>query len=405
MPLSHHGALKPSFCFVLLLGSVLVVSLPKVVFSHDGHGHSHSLVKVVAQPKSGSDLAKSSLFRVGETTYRWEHRESMGQQPEAMIAAAKGRLHNNADQDRVTKEVVTVVNGYGLVALDAQLEQWQLVEDQDPFFAGGMNAHGTDCFLLGGESFWAFASTNTRQVVISNRGQIVGTLGSPTGTEFDNDAINKYYAGGGAFVPCDVVYAPKAESLIVVTGYAPGDYALTAKIVDGEWTWTGAAWGGKENRGGIFSTAHGVEVTMINDQEVIEVASRAHGRVFGFDASGQRFALPGANEGGHIQLPARSNPCNLAHVGSEMFLPLLNPLADSHGVAPVLVISEGEPVGRLVPADYEGLEFMHHMHGFCPVQQDGKLFGIALSWPNGGENKQGKRNDGRIAIFEAVEVK
>lgn len=407
MPLSPQRSLKPLFRYrlPLVLGSVFFASSPMVVQSHEGHDHSHSLVKVTTQSKSDSEMAKSSVFQVGEKTYRWEHREAMGKQPEAMIAAAKGRLHNNADQDLITKEIVTVVNGYGLVSLDAEMSQWKLLEDQDPLFAGGMNAHGTDCFVSGGESFWAFASTNTRQVVISNRGQIVGKLGTPTGTEFDNDSINKYYADGGSFVPCDVVYAPKAESLIVVTGYAPGDYALTAKMIDGAWTWSGAAWGGKENRGGMFSTAHGVEVTTINDEEVIEVASRAHGRVFGFDASGQLLALPGAKKGDYIQLPAKSNPCNLSHVGDEMFLPLLNPLADSNGVAPVLVISDGEPVGRLVPAEYEGLEFMHHMHGFCPVQRDGKLFGIVLSWPNGGENKRGKRNDGQIAIFEAVEVK
>ncbi|MCM2369830.1 NHL repeat-containing protein [Aporhodopirellula aestuarii] len=369
--------------------------------AHEGHDHSATQLTAASE----GPVAMSSTFQVGDKTYRWEHRNDLGAQPEKMVAAAKGGLHNNADQDPQTKEIVTVVKSYGLVTLDPEMKAWRLVEDQDPHFAAGMNSHGTDCFEFNGESLWAFASTNTGEVVITKRGEILAKLSKPEGTEFANEKINQYYANGGKFVPCDVVFAPEAQALIVVTGYAPGDYALTAKNVDGSWQWTGAAWGGKENEGGPFSTAHGVEVNTIGGNEVVEVASRSHGRIYGFTADGEMVAMPGAGDGKYIQLPPRSNPCNIANHGDELFLPLLNPLADSNGVAPVLIISDGKPVGRLVPAEYEGLNFMHHMHGFIAIEHDGQLFGIALSWPNGGENSKGKRNDGQIAIFEAVEVK
>ncbi|MCC9655026.1 hypothetical protein [Rhodopirellula halodulae] len=387
-------------CFVpAFLAGLLCSGIANTGVAHEGHEHSS---ETLVAKSSATDPNLPSTFQIGDVTYAWKHRADLGQQSDALAAAAKGGLHNNADQDPVTKEVVTVVSRHGLVALDAELKSWSLVENQDPKFAEGMNSHGADCFLFNDESYWAFASTNTGEVVLSKRGEVVAVLTSPKGGEFENETINRYYADGGKFAPCDVVFAPEAESLIVVTGYAPGDYALTAKFVDGNWKWTGAAWGGKTSQGGPFATAHGVEVTTIDGDEVIEVASRAHGRVYGFDAKGEMQKLPGTSEEKFIQLPPRSNPCNLALFGNEMYLPLLNPLADSNGVAPVLIVADGKPVGRLVPADYDGLQYMHHMHGFCAVERDGKLFGIALSWPNGGENQKGKRNDGQIAIFEAV---
>ncbi|QEG00386.1 hypothetical protein Mal15_44560 [Stieleria maiorica] len=383
---------------------LLAVCFVGAVDAHEGHdhgSHDHSASQLTAKVDP-ADAAMSSKFQIGEITYRWEHRDDLGKQSDEMIAAAKGGLHNNADQDLKSDEIVTVVSGFGLVALDAELKAWKRVENQDPKFAAGMNAHGADCFLFNDESLWAFSSTNTSEVVISKRGEVLAVLTSPKGGEFDDERINQYYADGGKFAPCDVVFAPEAQSLIVVTGYAPGDYALTAKPVDGTWKWTGAAWGGKTNQGGPFATAHGVEVSRVNGAEVVEVASRAHGRVYGFNTYGEMIRMPGASKENFIQLPPRSNPCNLSLLGDQMYLPLLNPLADSNGVAPVLIVSEGKPVGRLVPAEYEGLQYMHHMHGFCAVERDGKLFGIALSWPNGGENQKGKRNDGQIAIFEAV---
>ncbi|MFG0289731.1 MAG: hypothetical protein ACF8CQ_16240 [Rhodopirellula sp. JB044] len=382
----------------VLVAGLIAGSFASDSNAHEGHDHSATQLTATAE----AEATTSSTFQIGEKTYRWEHRADLGQQSDKMMAAAKGGLHNNADQDLKTNEIVTVVSRFGLVALDAEMKEWTLVEDQDPKFASGMNSHGADCFVVDDESYWAFASTNTGEVVISKRGEIVGVLKSPKGGEFDDDTINKYYSDGGRFAPCDVVYAPEAQSLIVVTGYAPGDYALTAKNVDGTWQWTGAAWGGKTSQGGPFATAHGVEVGTIDGDEVVEVASRSHGRIYGFTADGEMIQMPGGTEEKFIQLPPRSNPCNLSLHGDEMYLPLLNPLADSNGVAPVLIVADGKPVGRLVPAEYDGLQYMHHMHGFCAVERDGKLFGIALSWPNGGENKNGKRNDGQIAIFEAV---
>jgi hypothetical protein len=112
--------------------------------------------------------------------------------------------------------------------------------------------------------------------------------------------------------------------------------------------------------------------------------------------------MPGSNSGYYIQLPPGSNPCNISHRGQSVFLSLLNPLPQTKTAA-VMVVQDGKPAGFLTPGTHQSLSFMRHMHGFCPVEQNGKLFGIVLSWPNGGENQRGIRNDGQIAIFEAVE--
>ncbi|MCO8123265.1 hypothetical protein NHH03_16065 [Stieleria sp. TO1_6] len=385
--------------------SSTTLSLVSAHEGHDhGHAHSHAAPSTETLVFMASEKESGNSFVANGKTYRWEHRAELGKQSEAMVAAAKGGLHNNADQDLTTNEIVTVVSGHGLVTLDPKLTAWTLVADQDEAFAGGMNAHGADCFVMDGKPYWAFASTNTGEIVVSERGKIVSRLSTPAGTEFNNPTVNQYFADGGKFTPCDVVYLPQAKSLVVVIGYTQGDFALSAQYVDGQWQWGGPAWGGKTNAGGPFSTAHGVQVISVDDKEVVEIASRGHARIYGYTDTGSMIRMPGADKQYYIELPERSNPCNLSHHGSQLFLPLLNPLPDTSGVAPVLVVKDGKPVGRLVPAEYSGLQYMRHMHGFCPVERDGKLFGVVLSWPNGGENQAGKRNDGQIAVFEAVEV-
>ncbi|WP_146594497.1 hypothetical protein [Novipirellula galeiformis] len=389
--------------FSRLVFCVILACVAGIAFdglAHEGHDHPSSTKHAVA----GGDLATAAnSFEANGKTFSWKHRADLGKQSDAMIAAAKGGLHNNADHDRTTNEIVTVVAKYGLVTLDSELKEWKLVEGQDPVFAGGMNAHGADCFVMDGKSYWAFASTNTGEIVVSQRGNVVAKLGTPKGNEFDNPTVNAYFTAGGKFTPCDVVYLPKAKRLVVVIGYAPGDYALSAEFRDGRWQWGGPAWGGKETKGGPFSTAHGVQVATEGGQEIVEVASRAHGRIFAFTANGAQIQMPGASQAYFVELPNGSNPCNISHQGASMFLPLLNPLSMTNGLAPVLMMEGGKPSGSLIPATYDELEFMHHMHGFCPVEKDGKLYGVVLSWPNGGENARGKRNDGQIAIFEAVE--
>ncbi|WP_417749700.1 hypothetical protein [Rosistilla oblonga] len=381
----------------------LLFCLSREAVAHEGHDHGTS--KKAGSAAAAAADSTQNTFEANGKSYVWKHRPDLGKQSEAMIAAAKGGLHNNADRDSSTGEIVTVVAKHGLVTLDPEMKEWTLVEGQDPLFAAGMNAHGTDCFMIDDQSYWAFSSTNTGSVVVSQRGKVIAQLTQPKGDEFDNPTVNAYFAAGGRFTPCDVVYLPVAKRLVVVIGYAPGDFALSAEIRDGKWQWGGPAWGGKEQVGGVFSTAHGVQVATEAGQEIVEVASRSHGRVFAFTSSGAQIKMPGADAKYYLDLPKGSTPCNISHIGSSMFLPLLNPLASTKGLAPLLVMDGGKPSGMLVPATYETLGYMHHMHGFCPVERDGTLYGVVLSWPNGRENAAGKRNDGQIAIFEAVEQK
>jgi hypothetical protein len=262
-----------------------------------------------------------------------------------------------------------------------------------------------DCFTLDGQAWCAAASTNTREVVLFRGGQIVAKLGQPVGNEFDDPTANRYYADGGSFVPCDVVWLPESEKLIVVTGYSAGDFALSASRKDGVWQWTGAAFGGSVKGGGLLSTGHGIEVDRLDNREIVQIASRSHGRIFGFTPDGALVKLPNsANNEYHVQMPTGSTPCDIAIEGSKSFVPLLNKLSDFPLAAPVIVLEDNRPVGSLVPAAFEGLQFMRHMHGIRTVVVDDNLYAVVLSWPNGGENAKGDRNDGRIAIFEAVPV-
>lgn len=363
---------------------------------HDGagdHDHEHG--------DHAANVTDNGFLR-GDAAYRWIHRDDLGKQNDELVEAARRHLHNSADEDVTTGEVVTVVGNYGLITLDKDLGQWSLVPDQDPVFAAGMNSHGADCFVRDGQSFWVFASTNTNTVVVSQRGKVIAKLEKPTGDEFDNDYANSYYAGGGGFTPCDVTYIASTDSLMVVTGYSAGDFAVTAKYSDGQWKWSGVAFGGKTSMGGPFATAHGIDVPKTSGATVVEIASRSHGKLYAFTPEGAQVKLTGSEDGNYvIDLPQGSRPCDVCTVDSLRFVPLLDALPGTNN-APVLVLNGSRTAGQLVPADYEGLQYMRHMHGLRMVQRDGKLFAITLAWPNGGENKAGNRNDGRLAIFEAV---
>ena len=385
--------------------SLIVFGFSQDVLAHEGHEHDDSALDATTSVAGEDREATPNSFTANGKSYAWKHRPDLGKQSDQLIKAAKGGLHNSADQDLKTKEIVTVVAKHGLVALDAELQQWKLVEGQDKAFAGGMNSHGADCFLLDDESYWAFASTNTGEVVVSQRGKIVANLTKPKGTEFDNPTVNKYFRLGGKFTPCDVVYLPVAKRLVVVIGYAPGDFALSAELQDGQWKWGGPAWGGKEKVGGLFSTAHGVEVTTVADQEVVEVASRAHGRLFAFTSDGAQIKMPGADKEYYLGLPKGSTPCDISHARSSLFVPLLSGAPKGKDPASVLVLENGKVSGSLTPATYEDLAYMLHMHGFCAFEKDGKLFGVVLSWRAKRQHNNGDLNDGRIEIFEAVEQK
>ncbi len=381
---------------VLFLTAIALTTAPALAHEGDhgpGADHAHA-------PSAANQF---TMHIDGETkAFDWIHRDDLGQQDEALIDAARGGLHNSADEDDTTGEVVTVVAKYGLVTLDRDLKAWSKVDGQDEIFAGGMNAHGADCFVRGGQSHWVFASTNTRQIVLASRGKVLAVLEAPEGDEFDHPTANAYYAGGGAFVPCDVVYEPSTDSLLVVTGYSAGDFVVTAQFDGDSLAWGGPAFGGKSNLGGPFATAHGIDLVGPMQPSVLQIASRSHGKLFGFTPGGAEVKLDGSPEGQyHIDLPAGSTPCDVRSVESTRFIPLLNALPEADNAA-VMVLRDGKPAGQLIPADYEGLQYMRHMHGISVVSRGGKLFLVALTWPNAGENKAGKRNDGQIAIFEAV---
>lgn len=388
----------------LCLFAMNVCWIAAIAEAHDGHENQESAVEnaTPAAIEQKEAVEKPNSFVADGKRYIWKHRPDLGKQSEALIDAATGNLHNSADQDLITNEIVTVVAKHGLVALDADLQHWKLVEPQDAAFSKGMNAHGADCFLVDGQSFWAFASTNSKEVIICQRGKIVARLKQPKGTEFDNPTVNRYFKLGGQFIPCDVVYLPVAKRLVVVTGYAPGDFALSAKLHDGSWKWTGAAWGGKEKEGGLFSTAHGVEVTTEDGQEIVEVASRAHGRLFAFTASGAQIKMPGSDNEYYLSLPDGSTPCDISHARTSRFVPLLSGAPRKKDPASVLVLNSGTLTGSLTPATFDSLSRMLHMHGFCAVERNGQLFGIVLSWRAKRQHNKGELNDGRIEIFEAV---
>ena len=119
-----------------------VVAWAQVTLAHEGHEHQDSAAAEAVASVAGKEpsvagkkpsvagknpASAANSFLANGKSYVWKHRADLGKQTDQLVEAAKGGLHNSADQDLNTKEIVTVVAKHGLVAITVILLTWLLL--------------------------------------------------------------------------------------------------------------------------------------------------------------------------------------------------------------------------------------------------------------------------------------
>lgn len=287
-------------------------------------------------------------------------------------AEFESKMHGGFSEDPQTGIVYTGIPGYGLCSISPDLQQWQRIGNDARLKS---NIHGICFFVHHGEKRLALAQNKAARILIVDlSGQVLHSLDSPAGGEFQFKTANAYYGGEDAkFVPTDVTYLN--GRLYATTGYSPGDFVLTAVENDGAWSWGKLAWGGRGNSPDQLQTGHGI---FAFDKSIF-VASRAASRIIEFSPQGE---LIGEFE----DIPESSLVCNVAHTGDYFLINALRPLGGESS-APIYAYTGNKLVSTIVPGDLQipVLKNLHHTWPHVVTDEDGRetLYLLIHGWNAG----------------------
>lgn len=282
------------------------------------------------------------------------------------------RMHGGFNEDPQTKIIYTGIPQYGLCEISPDLKEWKRIGTSKLLKA---NIHGIDFFVHHGEKRLALAQNNSSRVLIVDLdGEVLHTLETPTGEEFDFPAAKEYYAGDEVkFAPTDVTYLD--GRLYVTTGYSPGDFVLTASENDGVWSWGKIAWGGRGDGPSELQTGHGIFAY----NGSIYVASRAASRVIQFSPEGELI-----DEFDNI--PESALVCNIARHKDLFFVNALRPIGEQK-TAPIYAHTGDELVSTIVPGELRipVLRHLHHVWPHTVTSDDGSqdLYLLIHGWNKG----------------------
>ena len=278
-------------------------------------------------------------------------------------------------------DVYFALPGAGIIKLNPDLNSSVLIPTPDE--VKNTNLHNALIWFAGdGTPYLAFPANDANKVfTLSLDGQLLHTLEPPTTVKFANEAVTKYFADGGKFVPTDV--EELNGTYYIPTGYSALDYVLEAKVTPGaglKAEWSDQAFGGKGSGPGQFGTGHGIAVSP--DRDVISVADRPNSQIDRFKPVGEYIDT--------IELPKGSLPCDLAFESGLTVVGCLEGPDKTKG-APIYIVKDGQVVSTIVPREELGLSQFAHVHNATMTSVNGKLYIIAQAW-----------NPGDFAVLEQV---
>ena len=278
------------------------------------------------------------------------------------------KLHGGFDNDK-DGNLYFGLSGAGVLKLSADFKNWEVLEVNAEVKNG--NVHNMCCFYdKDGNGFLALPSTSHRKVYITDlKGKLVCTL--------ENPQHNEYYQKKGRFVPTDCEFISDSKGggiLWVVTGYSPGDFVIAADPFSGKWI-NDKWFGGKGNTAGKLNTGHGI-VYKAKDNTIV-IANRSPSKQETFDLSGKHLDT--------LQLPNRSNPCDITFLKSDNTYSAsssLNSPVKGKG-APIYVLKNNEIVSTILPKDELGLELVKHVHNVHFYENGGETYLVCQAWNPG----------------------
>ena len=372
----------------MLQGTVFAsLCLAGPVWAHPGHFHpqgaEHDHVRDVAPAaRQMHAQAEGEIRTSGQGDLKFRVFATSGTLPEgALEVLVKAHGGFAVDRREGQGEVYFALPGAGIIQLSPDLKQSTLIET-DPQVRD-TNMHNTAIWYgEDGTPYLSFPANEANKVYTTTlEGKLVHTLEAPQAFDFDEPAVNKYFAEGGKFVPTDV--AKLRDLFYVTTGYSNLDYVLTARVDDSAGVkaeWNDFAFGGKGEGPGQFGTGHGITITP--DERRITVADRPNSQLERFTRMGQYRDT--------VELPKGSFPCDVDYEGEYTVVGCLHGPDRSLG-APIYIVKDDQVVSTIMPKEELGLEKFTHIHNAVMVTVHDTLYVIAQAW-----------NPGDFAILEQV---
>lgn len=296
--------------FAVLLIIILIgfpsVSMAQISHSHNDnthHKHENDSAELNQHIETDKTYSQAKLVTgQGEYVFSWDQELTAAFPKEAQ--EFEPGMHGGFNEDPETGIVYTGIPGYGLCSISADLTKWEAIGSDERLKD---NIHGIVFFIHKGVKYLAVAQEGKRVLVLTLDGKIVSEILKPTGSEFEFDLANEFFASEKSnFGVTDVTYLK--GTIYVAHGYSKGDFVLTIKEKGGVWSWGKLAWGGKGDKPGQFKTAHGVYA---HDNHIL-VANRAAGQAVKFTKKG-KFVETFDN------IPEGSLVCNISYK-TEHFL-------------------------------------------------------------------------------------
>jgi len=278
-------------------------------------------------------------------------------------------------------ETYFALPGAGLLRISNDLKKVDLLETAPEVM--NSNMHNTAIWYgENGEGFLGFPANDAGKIYVTDlEGKLLSTLEPPTGTEFDEKKVNRYFEHGEKFIPTDL--DELNGMLYITTGYSSLDYVLTAKLdpaSPAKLGWNNLAFGGKGTGPGQFQTGHGV--TINPERNRVDVADRPIAELDRFSPEGGYLAT--------VNLPVGAFPCDIDFEGGYMLVGCLQG-ADLEAGAPIYLLKDDKVISTVVCKKDLGLSTFQHIHNAAMRIIGGKIYIIAQAW-----------NPGDFAILEQV---
>jgi hypothetical protein len=229
------------------------------------------------------------------------------------------------------------------------------------------------------EDFLTFPSDSGKALFTTDsQGNLLHELTAPTANnELGLPAADEYFRAGKPFVPTDVERV--GGLLYVTTGYSPGDFCLTARIMSVQpmnIAWNNLTFGGKGDRDDQFRTGHGI--TLVADPSKgwrLAISDRPVSKVKHFSPKGQFLDLQ--------ELPKGSLPCDVYQDGEYTVIPCLDGPDKTKG-APIYLMKDEKIISTLMLKEDLGLREFTHVHNAVSRTVDGVMYIFAQAWNPGG---------------------
>lgn len=285
------------------------------------------------------------------------------------------------DRRKGKGETYFALPGAGILRISSNLKKVELLDTPDEMLNTNMH-NAAIWYDKGDNAYLGFPANDANKIFVTDlKGKLLATLDPPTGSEFAEKKVARYFEHNEKFIPTDL---DELNGLLyITTGYSSLDYVLTATIdaeIPTNIGWNNLVFGGKGDKPGQFGTGHGV--TINPERNRVDVADRPVAELDRFTPEGAYLET--------VNLPAGAFPCDIDFEAGYMLVGCLHG-EDREAGAPIYLLKDDKVISSIVCKRDLGLENFQHVHNAAMRVIDGTIYILAQAW-----------NPGDFVILEQV---